>query len=135
MPPIVPVMVGESLVSMAPLLVTPLPVMVYVTAFSVTPGAAFKLRPIEPAGSTSVWLLRSLEHPPSGPLAASASQMRGTLPSLATNPDLPCPYFIEVSLSLESVRAAHAGEPRTLTTGVDAHGRIFYNRLRAILQD
>jgi hypothetical protein len=97
MPPMVPLTVGEPLVSMAPVLVKPSPVMVYVTAFSVTPGAAVRLRPIEPAGSTSLVLLGSLEHPASGPLAASASQRRGTLPSLATSPDLRWPFVIEVS--------------------------------------
>ncbi len=90
MPPIVPLMVGEPLVSMAPVLVKPLPVMVYVTELSVTPGAAVKLKPIEPVCSTSTWLLRSLEHPAIGPLAAIASQMRGTVPSRANGPDLPC---------------------------------------------
>ncbi len=88
MPPIVPVMEGEAPVSMAPVLVKPLPVIEYVTEFSVTPGAAVKVRPIEPAGSTSLWLIGPLEHPPTGPLAASASHMRGTLPSLASNTDL-----------------------------------------------
>jgi hypothetical protein len=54
MPPIVPLMVGEPLVSMAPVLVKPVPVMLYVTEFSVTPGAAVRLRPMEPAGPTSL---------------------------------------------------------------------------------
>jgi hypothetical protein len=88
MPPIVPLMVGELLVSMAPVLVKPFPVIVYATEFTVTPEAVVKLRLIEPACSRSMWLA-SLEHPATGPLAESASQMRGTLPSLAANPDLP----------------------------------------------
>ena len=122
---------------MAPVLVKPLPVMVYVTAFSVTPGAAAKVRPIVPAVSTSLRLLGSLEHPPSGPLAASASHMRGTLPSLATTPDLPWPFLIERVLSLERVRRArHAGERRTLTTGFDGHGRPrLYSRHRSTMQE
>src|SRR3954470_13667575 len=121
MPPIVPLIVGEPLVSMAPVLVNPLPVMVYVTAFSVTPGAAAKVRPMVPACSTSPRLLGSLEHPPSGPLAASASQMRGTLPSLATNPDLLWPFRIELSFRWNAPARPPAGERGTLTTGFDGH--------------
>src|SRR3954454_19575732 len=122
MPPIVPLIVGEPPVSMAPLLVKPLPVIVYVTAFSVTPGAAAKVRPIVPAVSTSLWLLGSLEHPPSGPLAASARQMRGTLPSLATSPDLLWPFLIELSFRWNASARPPAGERGTLTTGLDGHG-------------
>src|SRR5262245_51405538 len=117
MPPIVPLTVGEPLVSMAPVLVKLLPVMVNVTEFSVTPGAAVRSRPIEPACSTSPGLLGPLEQPASGPLAARASQRRGTLPSLVTNPDRPWPCVIEVSLSLDSARA------RPLRRAADANDR------------
>ena len=53
MPPIVALTFGVPLVSIVPVLVKPLPVMVYVTAVSVTPGAAFKLSPSEPVCSIS----------------------------------------------------------------------------------
>src|SRR6187551_1848582 len=94
MPPIVPLTVGAPLVSMAPVLVKPLPpVTVYVTAFSVTPGAAVRLKPIEPGDSTSAWVVGSREQPASGPVAASARphQRRGSLPRVGSSPELPCP--------------------------------------------
>src|SRR3954453_8526936 len=136
MPPIVPLMVGAPLVSMAPALVKPFPVMVYVTEFSVTPAAAVKLRPIEPTGSTSVWLLGSREHPASGALAASASKMRGTLPRLATHPDLSWPFVIEVSFRWKASGRSRAGGRWTLTTGFDGHGGfISYKRRTSIMQE
>jgi hypothetical protein len=48
MPPIVALTIGAPLTSMGPVLVKPFPVMLYVTALMVTPGATFKLRPSEP---------------------------------------------------------------------------------------
>src|SRR3954467_10836623 len=118
MPPIVPLIVGEPLVSIAPAFVKLLPLTAYVTEFSVTPGAAVKLKPIEPDVSTSLWLLGSLEHPPTGPLAASASHMRGTFPSRATNPDLPGPFRIDVSFRW------NASKPPATRASVDANDRL-----------
>src|SRR3989442_14930226 len=80
MPPIVPLTAGEPLVSMVPALVKLLPEIVYATVFSVTPGAAVRLSPIEPTCSVSTWLPWSLEQLASGPPTASANQMRGILP-------------------------------------------------------
>src|SRR3982751_1177780 len=136
MPPIVPLIVGEPLVSMASALLKPLPVMVYVTEFSVTPAAAVKLRPIEPTCSTAPWLLGSREHPASGPLAASASKMRGTLPRVATHPDLSWPFVIEVSFRWKASGRSGAGGRWTLTTGFDGHGGgLSYRRRTSIMQE
>src|SRR6187431_854551 len=98
MPPIVPLMVDDPLLSMLPVLLKPLPVMAYVTAFSVTPGAASKFKPSEPACSSAALLSGSLEQAmKAAPIPSANEQTRGTLPSLLTSPDLPRQFFINRS--------------------------------------
>src|SRR6478752_817944 len=103
MPPIVPLTTGEPLVSIEPVFEKPLPVIVYVTELSVTPGAAVRFTPMVPTASP--WLPgSSLEHASGAAVPAANTQTKGTLPSHETSPDLPRGCFIRLrSLSWEVV--------------------------------
>src|SRR5688572_4969771 len=122
MPPIVALIVGESPVSMVPVLSKPLPVMTYVTKSSVTPGTTSRLTPTEPICSAPPSSRGSLEQPSSGTLAPSNDrQTRGTLPSLVTNPNGARPCFIDSNPFVRVVRAGHTATLGRLGTGLDVH--------------
>src|SRR6185295_2642510 len=123
MPPIVALTLGEPLVSMVPVLLKPLPLIVYATGPSVTPAAAFKFSASDPLCSPPLWLRGSLAQPALAALAASASdQIRGILPSFVKSPDALCQRFIEQSFFTRrpGCHGASVGRP---DTGFDGHGQ------------
>ena len=71
MRPIVPLMLDAPLTSIVPDLVKPLPLTVYVTASSVTPGATSKFKPRVPACSSLPLPSGSLAQPMNGALTPS----------------------------------------------------------------
>src|SRR5690349_11833272 len=93
----VPVMVGESPTSMLPVLVNPLPVMLYETSSSVMPGATSKRTPREPTESALGLSSASLAQPVSCAPAPSANNRAiDAAPDFARNLDLLCQYFMDL---------------------------------------
>jgi hypothetical protein len=125
MPPIVPLTTGEPLVSMLPVLLKPLPLIVYVTAFNVTPGATSTFNPTEPTASEPSSEARSLEQLSSGKAALKANtQTNGTLPSFTTSPDEPRPNFCFMNQSFGwKSSGSRQSVARRLSTVVATHAQ------------
>src|SRR6187399_2180993 len=127
MPPIVPLIVGAPLASIVPVLLKPLPVMVYEIVFSVTPGATVRFTPSVPTCAAPS-ATGSLEHASSAPLPPIASnQMRGTLPSLVTSSEPLRQFFIASIPFVEPRPARRKGALERLTTEIGGHGASSYS--------